>query len=62
VYCANLKSASESIRAGDFSAKCWDSKAAVPFTGAPITSMQVTLPGSASASKSFSFCVVDFEP
>jgi hypothetical protein len=45
-----------------FQQQCYDTAKAMPYTNAPIGSIQVEMPGDKAGAKSFDFCVIDIEP
>jgi hypothetical protein len=61
-YCADLPAADHTFQTSDFKTQCWTGGTSVPYAGAAIQSIQVTVPGSASGAKTFNFCVKDIEP
>jgi hypothetical protein len=50
------------ISLADFKSKCYDTAKATAYAGEMIKAIQVSVPGSASAAKTFDFCLIDIEP
>lgn len=69
-YCYNLTTADVSsangtgltLKASDFKQACYSEADAIAYKGQDVKSVQVSVPGSATAATPFDFCIVDIEP
>lgn len=60
---AEISAGAATIPVASFKQSCWDVENAVPYAGAPVKSILLVVPGSAtSGAAKFDYCVVDVEP